>query len=167
MLTLETAFHKDLDVSMKILKEARAFQRSEGFVQWDDTYPSVEMIKNDIAEKKAFLLKKDNAVAGYVKIDRDGDPEYDTLDGNWHTDGEYAVIHRLAFGDGFRCKGLSSEAFRLIEKHCTDNKIKSIRIDTDFPNLRMQHVLEKNGYRRCGIVTLSVGKRIAFDKDLG
>lgn len=166
MLTLEMAEKNDFDISMKILAEARAFQRSEGFIQWEDDYPSTEMIQNDIAEKKAFLIKMDGVVAGYVKIDKDGDPEYDTLDGEWHTSEEYAVIHRLAIGNEFRCKGLSSQVFDIIEKYCLGMQIYGIRIDTDFPNKRMQHVLKKNGYDECGIVTLSVGKRIAFDKKL-
>ena len=157
---------KDFDISMKILAEARAFQRAEGFVQWEDDYPSPELIVTDIAEKKAFLIKYCGEVAGYVRIDGDGDPEYDTLLGEWHTDGKYAVIHRLAFGDDFRCKGLSVEAFSLIEGYCALRQINNIRIDTDFPNLRMQHVLEKCGYQKCGIVTLSAGKRIAYDKRL-
>ena len=166
MLTLERAEKKDFNISMKILAEARAFQRSEGFVQWEDGYPSPELIMTDIAEKKAFLIKYGGETAGYVRIDGDGDPEYDTLVGEWHTEEKYAVVHRLCFGDAFRCKGLSGEAFSLIEDYCLGCGINNIRIDTDFPNLRMQHVLLKNGYEKCGTVTLTFGERIAFDKKL-
>ena len=48
MNTLEVAKRQDYETCCKIINEGRNFQREQGFVQWDETYPTPEMISNDI-----------------------------------------------------------------------------------------------------------------------
>ncbi len=62
--------------------------------------------------------------------------------------------------------GLSSITLSLIENFCIENGIKSIRVDTDFQNKRMQHILEKNGFSKCGIVIFQGSGKLAYDKML-
>ena len=78
----------------------------------------------------------------------------------------YAVIHRMAFDRRFVGRGLSAAALRLAEDLCREQGAAAIRIDTDPQNRRMQHILEKNGYRRCGTVLFQVSGKVAFDKAL-
>lgn len=72
----------------------------------------------------------------------------------------------MAFGKEFRGKGLAKIAINLIEELCRIKNIKSIRADTDFPNKRMQHILEKNGFKKCGTIVFQGSKKIAYDKVL-
>lgn len=37
---------------MKILNDGKMFQREQGFIQWDDDYPTVNLIKGDIENQK-------------------------------------------------------------------------------------------------------------------
>ena len=47
-------------------------------------------------------------------------------------------------------------------EHC-----ESLRADTHADNKIMQHVLEKNGFRKCGIIHLANGDpRLAYEKML-
>ena len=57
-------------------------------------------------------------------------------------------------------------AFQLIEKLCIQRNVFSIRIDTDFPNKRMQHILQKNGYENCGVIVFQGSGKLAYDKSL-
>ena len=74
------------------------------------------------------------------------------------------------FTDGLLARniemGLSSITLSLIENFCIENGIKSIRVDTDFQNTRMQHILEKNGFSKCGIVIFQGSGKLAYDKML-
>lgn len=70
----------------------------------------------------------------------------------------------MAFSKEFVGIGLADTAFKLIEKVCQDRDVPYIRMDTDFPNKRMQHILEKNGYVKCGIVVFQGSEKIAYDK---
>ena len=105
-------------------------------------------------------------MAGYLCIDFDGEPAYDTIDGAWRTKGPYAVVHRMAFDRAFCGMGLADATFSRIEALCGARGVRNIRVDTDFPNLRMQHVLEKNGFVRCGVVVFQGSGKIAYDKIL-
>jgi len=88
------------------------------------------------------------------------EPTYAYIEDGSFREGEipYGTIHRLA-GDG-KVKGLFS--------HCVtfcQSKVKYLRADTHFDNHTMQHLLEKNGFERRGIIYLKNGDpRIAYQK---
>ena len=166
MNTLELAKPEEAAVCYGIIEDGRVFQQEQGFVQWTEEYPSLETLRSDIMCGKGYAVKVDGAVAGYLCIDFDGEPAYDTIDGAWRTKGPYAVVHRMAFARRFQGTGLSGAAFELIGRLCRSKGVRSIRINTAPPNLRMQHVLEKNGFVRCGVIIFQGSEKIAYDKTL-
>ena len=76
------------------------------------------------------------------------------------------MIHRMAFRQEFRNRGLSGITLSLIEDLCRSKGVKYIRVDTDFPNHRMQHILEKNGFSKCGVIVFQGSGKLAYDKTL-
>lgn len=166
MKTLEMAHADELMVCSRIISEGKEFQREQGFVQWTDDYPNIETIRNDIQNGKGYVIKVNRQIAGYMCIDFDGEPAYEHIQGQWKTSTPYAVVHRLAFSKDFRGTGLADIVFRLIEELCLSRSVKNIRVDTDFPNTRMQHILEKNGFTKCGTVIFQGSGKIAYDKIL-
>ena len=164
MIVLERAVISELDECYAIVDSGRRFQREQGFVQWTDDYPDFDTVKDDIMTGRGYVLKDGGELAGYMFITLDGEPAYKDIDGAWHSDGPYAAVHRIAFSPKFRGRGLAGEAWSLISGYCRALGAASIRIDTDFPNTRMQHVLEKNGFRRCGIIMFQGSGKIAYDK---
>lgn len=166
MNTLELAQAQDAEVCYSILDMGREFQKAQGFVQWTDDYPNFDTVKDDIQNKKGFVLKVDGRIAGYMCIDFDGEPAYDHIEGRWQTEEPYAVVHRLAFHPDFRGMGLADVTFRLIGELCLSQGVRYIRADTDFPNKRMQHILEKNGFVHRGVIVFQGGDKLAYDKTL-
>ena len=166
MYTLVKADTEDLGICFQIIDSGRNFQRAQGFTQWTDDYPNIDTIRNDIDNSKGYVIKADGVIAGYMCIDFDGEPAYSNIDGEWGTGEPYAVVHRMAFDGKFRGRGLADIAFRLIDELCISQNVRSIRADTDFPNKRMQHILEKNGYVRRGIIIFQGSGKIAYDKNL-
>ena len=55
---------------------------------------------------------------------------------------------------------------KTVEKKLTAKGVPYLRIDTDYPNLRMQHILEKNGFVYCGTVLFEGAPKLAYDKPL-
>ena len=163
---LESAKNSDIDVCWDILDDGRRFQRAQGFVQWTDDYPNRDTVKDDILSPKGYVLKMDGVIAGYMCIDFSGEPAYENIDGCWRSEKTYAVIHRMAFCKSFCGKGLSESAFSLAEKLCIEKGVDYLRIDTAFPNKRMQHILEKNGFKYCGVIKYQGSERLAYDKFL-
>ncbi len=166
MYTLTPATAAEIDTYLQIIEDAKNFQKEQGFTQWTNEYPNMETISNDIRSKKGYVLKKDGQIAGYMCIDFDGEPAYQHIQGQWLTTKAYAVIHRMAFSSEFRNLGISTAAFQMIEQLCLSKNITSIRVDTDFGNKRMQHILAKNGYSNCGTVIFQGSSKIAYEKVL-
>ena len=164
MNTLEVAQIKDCNVCNDIINMGREFQREQGFIQWTDDYPNKNTICNDIKSKTGYVVKIDGVIAGYMCIDFNGEPAYENIEGNWRTEGRYAVVHRMAFDKKFRGIGIARETFSLIEELCIQNNIRTIRLDTDFANERMQHVLKNNGFENCGTITFQGSEKLAYDK---
>ena len=164
--SLELAELKDVSVCYEIIEDGRAFQQEQGFIQWTEKYPNRDTIVEDIQRQKGYVLKSDQDILGYMLIDFDGEPAYDTIKGAWRSDAPYGVIHRLAFSKKARGKGIAHKAFALIDEMCLAHNVPYIRIDTGFQNKRMQHILEKNGYVKCGSVIFQGGEFLAYDKIL-
>ena len=87
------------------------------------------------------------------------DPTYKTIEGgHWLNDVPYGTLHRLASA------GHRSGVGRLVIDWCLEH-CESLRADTHADNKVMQHVLESNGFSRCGIIHLANGSpRIAYQK---
>lgn len=166
MRTLEVARVEDLQQCVEIIDMGRRFQQTQGFVQWTEDYPNIDTIWEDMKNAKGYVLRVDGVVAGYMCIDFDGEPAYDEIKGEWGTKEPYAVVHRMAFHRDFRGMGLTDSAFVLIEELCGTRGVNSIRVDTDFPNKRMQHILEKNGFQQRGVIVFQGGEKLAYDKSL-
>lgn len=71
----------------------------------------------------------------------------------------------MAIDSKLKGKGLASIIMKNIEKMCLDRDVHSIRIDTHEDNKSMQRLIDKNGFKYCGIFYLADGsKRLAYEK---
>lgn len=153
---------------MNIIKQAQAYFKEHGIDQWQNNYPNINTIKSDITECKSYVLLKDNIVTATVAIAFDGEKTYQTIyNGEWITNAEYAVIHRVAVDNSLKGTGLAGLIIKNVEEMCHTKGIHSIRADTHEQNKSMQKMLTKNGFKYCGIIYLEdKSKRIAFEKVL-
>ena len=97
----------------------------------------------------------------------DKEETYDKIyDGKWLSNGDYAVIHRIAVDNTYKGLGLSHKIIKYTEDKCKENNVHSIKVDTHEENIPMQKLLTKNGLEYCGIIYLEDGgKRVAFEKN--
>lgn len=150
---------EELDRIMEIYDIARRFMRQQGNRnQWIGGYPQREILEEDIRQGKLFSVLKGNTIHGVFFFDRGPDATYGYIEnGRWHSDAPYGVIHRIA-SDG--SGGIFPAAMAFCLERCG-----YLRIDTHQDNHPMQHVVEKYGFRRCGIIYLPDGApRIAYDR---
>ena len=161
---LTPARWEEVAAVMEIIRDGRAFQRQQGFVQWDDTHPTQAAVEDDIRRGDGYAFRVDGCLAGYLCLSFNGDPAYPAIVGAWHFDGDYAVIHRMAIGEAYRGMGLTGQVFRLAGEIAKARGVDILRVDTHADNLRMRHVLQKQGFVQCGHVIQNGGDRLAFDK---
>lgn len=165
MFTLTKAMPGDEALCMEIVADGRQFQQEQGFVQWTEDYPALPDIAGDIETHRAYLLREDGEVLGYLCLDFDGEPAYTGItEGSWRWEEPYGVVHRLALNRAGRGRGLSSRVFTLVEERCRERGVTYLRLNTGLRNSRMQHILEKNGFTRRGIIVFKGSQKYAYDK---
>ena len=151
---------KDLDDIMEVYAYARKFMAESGNpTQWGSTYPDRLLIKEDIKNKRMYVIDEADKVHAVFMFAIGEDETYKIIkNGQWMSDKEYGVIHRVA-SDG-QIKGVLNSVVGFCMK-----RIKHLRIDTHKDNKIMQHQILKNGFKECGIINLENGdERIAYEK---
>lgn len=156
----------DVDDIMKIIKQAQEYLKSQQVTQWQNNYPNIQVVEQDIEDLNGYVIVDDYNVIGTVTVSFDGERTYNEIyEGQWQSNLPYAVVHRIAIHEEYKGKGLSSIMMDNIVKMCHDRNIKSIRVDTHEANKSMQKLIEKTGFKYCGIIYLLDGsKRLAYEK---
>ncbi len=163
-MIIKTAQITDLPEIMAVYAQARKYMAENGnATQWGAAYPSEELVKEDIRLGQCFVGTDDKEKIHFVFALIIGeDPTYLRIEqGAWLNNSPYGTIHRLG-SDGTH-KGCFAECLTF----CL-NRIPNLRADTHRNNLTMQHLLEKYGFRRCGIIYVKDGsERLAYQREPG
>lgn len=147
---------------------ARAIQRrkEDGSNQWQDGYPNPSVIRSDIEKGIGYVLVDGNTIVGYCVILINDEPEYAKLKGNWLTNGDFVVYHRVAISEKYLGQGLAKKMLGYVEDFARQHNIYSVKADTNFDNAGMLNIFSKLGYTYCGEVTFRGTPRKAFEKVL-
>ncbi len=158
----------DLDDIMALVADAQNWLKEQGVDQWQDGYPTRELILSDILGGTNYLIECNGVVAATAVVSFDGEPTYSRVVGKgWLNENRYAVVHRIAVSNEYRGRGIAKEILHYTEELCVENGVFDIRIDTHRNNRAMASLLKKMGYSHCGRITLASGAaREAYQKVL-
>ncbi|MDR2933283.1 MAG: N-acetyltransferase [Oscillospiraceae bacterium] len=146
-----------MDDILTVYAAARDYMKRTGNAgQWGDHHPPQSLLEDDIKKEHLYVLDNKGIHGVFAFIIGD-DPTYHRIDhGAWISDEPYGTIHRIA-SDG-QTKGIFKQCLAFCQ-----NMSDNIRIDTHHDNKTMRHLIEKNGFQRCGIVYMENGSpRIAY-----
>lgn len=155
---IRLAKEEDLDTIMNIYAIARKYMADSGNArQWRASYPDREMLKKDMQSGQLFVFVENNKVHGVFAFIIGPEATYSHIEnGSWRNEKPYGTIHRIA-SDG-AVKGVFSQCLTFCKQRISD-----LRIDTHKDNDTMQHLIEKNGFEKCGIIYVQDGTpRIAY-----
>jgi len=167
-MKLINATKQDLPSMMHIIKDAQDLLATQNIDQWQNGYPTENILLSDIQNNESYIVKSDNNTPiATAMFSVRGEPTYIKIEGQWMSDNQstYGVIHRMAVSKKFRRKGIAKFIFKQSEEFLFASKIKSMRIDTHQDNHSMQSLLKHLKYSYCGDIYLQNGdKRFAFEK---
>lgn len=169
-LHIRLATSADASAVWQILKGEIEVMRACGRRQWQYGYPNPEVVDADIKARQGRVLVSNTEVVGYCALITSGDPCYDHIwDGEWLTPDtsshcRYTVVHRLAISPGLTGRGLAAAFLQMLIAESAGMGRRSMRIDTNFDNAQMLHLLAKLGFTRCGMIMVKDGERHAFEK---
>lgn len=152
-MIIRQATYSDLEALMKVFEGAKRIMRASGNLnQWNDGYPSEEIVCRDIDSHCCYVACEGDEIIGTMALISGPEPTYSYIEGEWPDDSHYYVIHRLATpapGRDIACKMLDW-AF----DHISMVQCDTIRIDTHRDNCIMKHILRKYGFVMCGVIYL-------------
>ena len=118
---------EDLNEIMEIVKDAKAFLKSQGVDQWQGDYPTSEVFIKDISNNNLYVYEEE-IIKGFIAIIKGIDVTYNKIyEGAWLSDSEYVTIHRIAVKKEARNKNIATSLIDYTEHLATKDNIKSIR----------------------------------------
>ncbi len=148
-----------------ILQQAIARRKQDGSDQWQNGYPNPQIVEDDIHKGWGYVIEENEKVIAYAAIIFGIEPAYNDLKGKWLTYGDYVVVHRVATSNAVKGKGIGLKLFEMVEDLAIENKVYSVKVDTNFDNVPMLKILENLKYTYCGEVFFE-GPRRAYEKVL-
>lgn len=159
--SVRQAVKGDFESVLGVYAKAREFMKITGNpTQWGNTYPSKDLLENDLEKGQLFVVEYLGRVVGSFVFFVGDEPNYNYIEnGKWSKDSEYGVLHKVA-SDG-SVKGVFGSVLAFAK-----SKADYLRIDTHADNKVMQSLLDKNGFTRRGVVYMRDDgtPRFAYDR---
>ena len=162
---------QDVEALIALFDEARGTIAQLGIDQWQNGYPSREVVYDDLAKDRTYVVDVGEEICGTFVLVDDGEPLYDVIEnGAWKTGNDsqdYVAIHRVAVSVRMRGKGISTAIVEYAASFARSLDRSSLRIDTHEGNVVMRRMLEKHGFVYCGVIHLANGDpRVAYERVL-
>jgi len=136
-----------------------------GLYQWDDQYPNIEIITDDVNAGTLFKISVKKRIAGVIVLNEQYFPQYNDLE--WEDkEGKFMIVHRLCVHPDYQGQGYSQKLMHFAEEHTKKNGYSSIRLDTFMSNQRALALYDSLSYRRVGTVIFRKGLFQCFEKIL-
>ncbi|WP_022932860.1 GNAT family N-acetyltransferase [Treponema bryantii] len=148
---------EDIEKVFSIFSAAIKHMEELKIHQWDEIYPDLQIISEDISKNQMYIGKKDGKPAVCFVLSEEFDEEY--KNGKWLLpDAKFCVIHRLCVSPDFQNQGLAAETLKYIENLCKDQGYDSIRLDCFTQNPYSQKLYDKAGYSITGYADWRKGR---------
>ena len=123
----------------------------KGIYQWNDNYPTEQIINSDLEGKFLYLIKNKQECLAIIVINEVQDEEWKKVDWSQSSRKPLAV-HRLLVHPRFQKRGLGRRLMDFALKYANENKYDSIRFDVYTGNPGLIDTYEKMGCVKRGEV---------------
>jgi ribosomal protein S18 acetylase RimI-like enzyme len=137
----------DLNQLYEITKSCAAHLIAQDIFQWNEDYPSKNILQKDIELQQLWKLEDKNQIIGLIVLTEIEDKEYTNV--HWITkNSKNLYIHRLAVHPNFQRKGNAQKLIDFAENYAKQHHYASVRLDTFSQNKRNQKFYKQRGYQQ-------------------
>ena len=161
-MEIRLAFPNEVNAVMKVIEDAKKTLAQSGSDQWQNGYPNVDIIIDDIISGQAYVALEEGEVIAYAAVTKSQESAYDAIyEGSWQGgEPEYLVFHRIAVAAANQGQKVAQT---FLEGLIEGFDYLDFRSDTHADNKIMQHIFEKLGFQQVGKVPVD-GERLAYQK---
>lgn len=146
-----TASRLHLDQTMQAIDACVNELQRLGIDQWDDEYPSSEVISAAIDKRSLFVIVESGLVAAAVGLDAEQPLEY--LSCSWRFGLHALIVHHLVVHPDYWRNGYATKLMDFSENCASSKGFSSIRLDAYTGNQAALSLYQKRGYSEAGEVT--------------
>lgn len=156
---------RDLQELMALFRAATEAMDAQGIPQWDEIYPSVEIVQADIDQEQMYVGQVDGKIAVVFVLEPCREGDYESA--NWQYPAErFVVLHRLCVHPRFQGQGIARQAMDYLEQAVRNSGYSCIRLDAFPQNPAAIRLYESRGYGKAGEITLRKGLFYLYEKKL-
>jgi len=160
MLKIELVANEYRHRVFEIYENCRLKLTAKNINQWNTSYPSLELIEDDILNSNLYALYLNKEILGIICINTIQEKEYKGI--NWKDlSNSNLVIHRLAVDPRHQGKSYAHTLMDFAESYALKNGFSSIRLDAYSANLTALNFYTKRGYTKRGEVFF-YGRHLPF-----
>ncbi|MCR5122504.1 MAG: GNAT family N-acetyltransferase [Ruminococcus sp.] len=153
----------DLEETHAVVAAAVEHMNAEGIDQWDEVYPSCEVLRGDIERGEMYICLVGSALAGMYVLNKYTDEQY--ANGEWSYNGDdFVVIHRLVVSPVFQHKGIARQIIKHIEDELRASGVISVRLDVFTKNPYALRLYDSQGYAKVGTAHWRKGEFYLMEK---
>jgi len=164
-MQITTAKPSELKTLTELTAACIIAMRQQGIDQWDEVYPSPELLARDIEAGTVSLLWDEKTPIGTITLDQNLDPLWNGMDWS-RPDSGASAIHRVMVHPARQGQGLARRLMAHAESRARERGSHSIRLDAFTANPASLRLYEALGYRRTGTATMRKGEFVCFEKIL-
>ena len=158
---IRLANYSDLDNIKQVTEACAKEMISNGIYQWNEHYPSKDILEKDIAKKELYVTEINDSIVGCIMFSKYKDHLYNQID--WLTpDYENLYIHRLAVHPNNQKKGLARLMMNYAEEQAVKMNCISVKLDTFSKNPRNSKFYKARGYVQLGNVFFPKQSKFPF-----
>ena len=140
-----------LDQTIRAVDACVSKLLSLGIDQWDDEYPSRQIISAAIENQSLYVIVESESVVAAVGLDSEQPDEYQSC--AWQSDDHALVVHHLLVHPNYWGKGYASRLMNFAESHVQALGASSIRLDAYKGNPAALSLYRTRSYSEVGEVT--------------
>lgn len=159
-MEIKLAQISDFDEIWNIYVACRNDMLAQNIEQWNQNYPSQNLIRSSIEKKGLYVLWVNKDIVGAINLDEEQDGQYVNIGWTFKEDTPM-VIHRLVVLPERQKNGYAQQLMDFAESYAQKSGYPSIRLDAYSQHLRIQNFYQRRGYQIRGEVFFQ-GKPDAF-----
>lgn len=146
---IRKATASDLTAIKELTEACANHMQEKDIFQWNEHYPSLERLQEDIKKEELYVLEENNVIEGIIVLTPGMDHEYIPIE--WLTPNcNNLYVHRLATNPQEWGSGNGRKLMDFAEAFAKEQGYVSVRLDTFSKNERNQRFYETRGYKRLG-----------------
>lgn len=166
-LLIRPTLTSDLDDIMGLVRACIEDMRGRGIDQWDEVYPSRDIILADISTQSHYAAcLRTGSMVGMFTRDEYQCPEWAAVP--WTILGvRTAVVHRLMVEPRYQGQGVARQLMQFAESRASQAGFACVRLDAFSLNPQALRLYQRLGYREAGSASLRKGVFRCLEKRLG